>query len=70
MSREDELRHAYPWIDWDEPIELRNIGETTIHYGCRYCISMHGIKGGDIPDQPTDPDEVRAHIWATHRKAN
>lgn len=61
-----ELRRAFPWIAWAEPIKIEQPGLTEPRYACRYCIAQWGLKGMGVPTLPTDPDEITTHIGLVH----
>jgi len=72
-ERERELERLYPMIDWREPlsVQLYDDEDTPVmvsppHYACRFCVSMHGLKGCDVPNLPTDIEEMRRHIREKH----
>jgi peroxiredoxin family protein len=51
MTTDAELHHAFPWIDWDVPIEITvyNKADERVHvFACRLCIAKLGIRSEDI----------------------
>jgi hypothetical protein len=64
------LEKEYPFIQWREPIAVASIDDpSTTHYACRICIGEAGLRGNEIPDLPTDPEEVRKHIAEVHTES-
>lgn len=59
-----DLEQRYPVIPWREPIRVA-LGNG-MHFGCRFCIALHGLKGSDVDKLPTDSDSVRRHIKECH----
>jgi hypothetical protein len=67
---EQELRDLQPEIAWDEPVPICLLGyEDNPHYGCRYCIAQHGLKGWQVWQLPTDPEIMRRHIIEDHGRS-
>lgn len=62
----EQCEERMPFINWREPIVMRNTDSTMIHYGCRVCIASDGIKGADVDGLPLSIDAWREHFAAEH----
>jgi len=62
-----QLKQAYPFIEWTEPIVVTLIDDPGVkHYACRICIAEQGLRGNQVKSLPTDPEVVRQHIKEAH----
>lgn len=66
---EQDLYRTFPYIPWGKPQPIRRTdeGPGIQHFMCRICTALHGLKGMDIPDLPTDPALVEEHIRKDHQ---
>jgi hypothetical protein len=60
-----DLRAAFPWIAWDEPLRVDRSDSVT-RFACRLCVARHGLKGMHISDLPRSREEALAHILRAH----
>jgi hypothetical protein len=65
--REQELEKRYPTIPWRQPIKLGSLSEGSVTlWGCRYCISLHGLTHSGMSTHPTTYKEFKEHMEKEH----
>lgn len=69
MTEEQWLERRWAALPWRTPIPITCIGDGTRHYGCRFCIALHGLKGSQVPWLPTLEAVVVEHIAEAHPPA-
>lgn len=65
-EREKYFRDRFPHIDWNSPVIVKNTVSEVLHYGCRYCIAMYGLKGSKVHELPITFVDWLEHIRDEH----
>jgi len=59
---EQELITEYPSLPWTEPLPVHLLGGNASGLGCRFCIALSGLFGGDVANLCQTREEFDAHM--------